>query len=247
MLDYGPFCYLDVEKTGSTFIREFLRRHVAIPEVNGSKHKTVGWSFGEPKDRFFFISCREPLDSYVSLYRFGLDGRGGMYHRITAKPGMDNVYDGSPEGFERWLRFVLDPNSYGSFVHSYGRRQARIYGLMTHRYLRLSLRFGDMRCRMIGTRKQMLATYRANKLHDAIVRNESLTEDLAVVLRSHLRPYLRDADAALAELSGKPERLNASTPASEFLAAFEDQQLLQLLVEREWFYYDQLGYERPAI
>jgi hypothetical protein len=247
VLDYGAFCYLDVEKTGSSFVRQFLRRHVAIRERDGSKHKPAGWSFGEPADKFFFISCRSPLSSYESLYRYGMEGRGGLHDRISAIAAMDNIYDGSPEGFARWLRFVLDPASHGRIARSFGRRQARIYGLMTHRFLRLSFRFGDLRCRMLGSREQVLTSYHARKLHSAIVHNENLAGDLAEVVRGHLTPYLRDVDSALTELSGEVERVNISTQSVDFSAALEDPGLLQLLVEREWFFYDQLGYERPVV
>lgn len=246
MLDYGAFCYLDVEKTGSSFIRQFLRQHVALREGNGAKHRPVGWSWGEPADKFFFISCRSPLSSYESLYRYGVDGRGGLHDRISAIPGMDNVYDGSPEAYVRWLRFVLDPASHGRIARFYGHRQARIYGLMTHRFLRLSFRFGDLRCRTFGSREDVLAAYRTRKLQGAVVRNEKLAGDLAEVIRAHLAPFLRDADAALAELSGEIERVNTSGQTADLSAAAREAGLLDLLEEREWFFFDQLGYARSG-
>ena len=246
MLDYGLFCYLDVEKSGSTFIRRFLRKHVAIPELRGAKHRAAPFFSRRARNKLFFISCRDPLSSYISLYRFGMEGKGGLHDRISVLPEMSAVYDGTPEAFERWLRFVLDPASSAKIARSFGKRQARLYGLMTHRFLRLSFRSWDLRYRLLGSREQVIEHYRSKRIHSAIVRNENLAGDLAEIVRDHLEPYLRDPDEALSELAGEAEKVNASRKSSRFMSALGNSELLEMVSEREWFFQDCLGYAPPS-
>ena len=75
MDDFGRIIYLDVEKTGSTFISKFLQENMACQRVRKVKHGRIGNDF--KKDSFYFISVRNPLSQYLSLYRYGCGGKGG--------------------------------------------------------------------------------------------------------------------------------------------------------------------------
>ena len=118
MDDFGTFCYLDVQKTGSTYVGQFLRECSRIPVLMSDKHATisgngVGNLFGlirKPgcysRDTFYFNSVRNPFKYYASLYNYGCDGRGGLYSRFQ-KVKRDDLYDGTREGFYGWLDHLL--------------------------------------------------------------------------------------------------------------------------------------------
>ena len=81
MDDFGRIIYLDVEKTGSTFISKFLQENMACQRVRKVKHGRIGNNF--KKGSFYFISVRNPLSQYLSLYRYGCGGKGAIYESLA--------------------------------------------------------------------------------------------------------------------------------------------------------------------
>ena len=55
-------------------------------------------------EMFYFITIRHPYDLYSSLYRYGLDGRGGVYKGLK-ELGKSTVY----ASFDSFIEFVADP------------------------------------------------------------------------------------------------------------------------------------------
>jgi len=64
------------------------------------------------------MTIRDPYDYYFSLWRYGLDGKGGVYENLTAFfPRLSSRIYGevSPEAFSAFLDFVLNsPTRYPS-------------------------------------------------------------------------------------------------------------------------------------
>ena len=58
MQEFQSFVYLDLQKTGSTFIADLLQRHCKELQVRFSKHSRVGQ--GYDGNKFYFISVRNP-------------------------------------------------------------------------------------------------------------------------------------------------------------------------------------------
>lgn len=75
MLSTSEWIYLDLEKSGCTFLRAALQRLFA-PEcfVNMRKHSLMSHEVGLPK----IMTIRHPCEYYFSLWRYGLDGHGGF-------------------------------------------------------------------------------------------------------------------------------------------------------------------------
>ena len=79
MLKTKNWIYLDLEKTGCTFIRDKLLK--LYPEKffeENKKHSLQLNKVDVPK----IITIREPESYYFSLWSYGIDGRGGFFDLI---------------------------------------------------------------------------------------------------------------------------------------------------------------------
>ena len=136
MMEYPNFVYLDARKTGSSFVRLFLCKYAKGPAIQSNAHKAISTY---DKNKYYFITCRDPLDQYLSLYSYGCTGLGTLRRRLEREDKAD-WYDGSPAGFSAWLNFTLDPCN-ASFVGTENYAQsgaAQLVGLQTYRLLWLS-------------------------------------------------------------------------------------------------------------
>ena len=108
MLSTSDWIYLDLEKSGCTFMRAILQELYASDcFVEARKHSLMLNEVVLPK----IMTIRCPHEYYFSLWRYGLDGRGGFFQRISRLfPGLSRkMYeDGTPESFGRFLDFVLN-------------------------------------------------------------------------------------------------------------------------------------------
>src|ERR1051326_8183545 len=108
MHEFETFVYLDLQKTGSTFIMHLLRRFSSERELINNPHASVGKRYDAHK--FHFISVRNPVDQYLSLYAFGCGGVGTLYNKMR-KAGYDHLYNGTWAGFRNWIDLILDPEN----------------------------------------------------------------------------------------------------------------------------------------
>lgn len=77
--------FLELQKTGGTHIRKLLERYTDGHVVR--KHNRVPSPL---PDRFVFGSVRNPWDWYVSLWAYGVGGKGAIRGRTTR--GIDHLY-----------------------------------------------------------------------------------------------------------------------------------------------------------
>ena len=252
MLDFGKFCYLDVQKSGSTFVREFLTRHITLPPGYTLKHAPLSMQHPQPpKDKLFIISVREPLDTYLSLYHFGGSDAGGVREVLReslSEAEITALYDGSREGFYRWLDFMLTPTASALF----GRLpELQPCGLLTWRFLRLALHCGEEQLAGCRDAAAISAVWRQNKLHGPVLRNETLNQDLAELVQGALAPWVKDVAAALAELAELDDHGGKRVNASDYQgwqrrdSASRTElpdELRAKLAQQEWFFAAELGY-----
>ena len=245
MHDFGKFCYLDVQKTGSTFISRFLKRHAAIPLVAYEKHRRVHLKEQLADGKFFFISVREPLDCYKSLYSYGVKKRGAAFQNISsAHADAAKFYDGTPEGFSNWLRFLLDPQN-GAIFGLRPEHEAKLFGVMTFRFLSLSFFRPARILADAADLTGLIGHYEKSRLHSAIVKNETLNHDLAALVEGPLRPFIKQPQKAAAELRSTGKKINESGRPDAIGDFVLEGDLLERLYEREKFLYDVIGYPRP--
>ncbi len=69
MKEYDNIAYLDLQKTGSTVIQNVLRNVLAEKYLWRKPHSTLAEKLNRSK--VYFISVREPLSLYISLFNFG--------------------------------------------------------------------------------------------------------------------------------------------------------------------------------
>jgi hypothetical protein len=205
---FHSLVYMDVEKSGSTYVSQFLRDFLDDDEVAFRKH--VELEDRPPAGRLHVISVRDPLDTYLSLYSYGCQGKGGLSGTIR-QAGFGHLYDSTPQGFDRWLDVVLDPGRAAILnPRSYARSGvAGHIGLLSFRVARLSSPRALRWMRAVSSTDEFLAAYREHAVADVVLHNETLVHDLAALVRREDLAWRPDREAALAALAAK-DRLNTS-------------------------------------
>jgi hypothetical protein len=243
MLEYESFVYLDIQKTASTFILALLQTQCRETLVREKRHR--GMDADCDRSKFYFISVRDPLDAYLSLYSFGCEKSGGLRENLRRRE-LGDLYDGTLDGFERWLALVLRPRKaalLGSRYAGMG-RIAELAGYQSYRYLKLALPDANAILTACETESDVRAAYATHKLPGFIVRYESLIADLGSLIQGPLRHAMTDLDAALRYLQTAPvinpsRRIDAN--ARDFTLK---KRLRERLYEREWFLGEIAGYGR---
>jgi hypothetical protein len=197
--------YLQLQKTACTTIGSVL-----IDFFDGRQVDPPHAPLSGPRDsRFFMGSVRNPWDYYVSLWAYGCAGKGGLHQWVTHrfwKPAALHLPDPRPLGrsmvkpvgawrrlyadardvelFRRWIARVHDPRHAHEAEGTYGTAPMRgVAGLATYRYCQLYVdnMSAVMQCRDDAALERTVA---AGYLPDAMVRMESLTDELLAALRS---------------------------------------------------------------
>lgn len=215
MLEFETVCYLENQKTGSTFVEAFLRQHLDEPLLRYAKHKPARI---RKAGKFYFTNVRDPLDLYMSLFNYGLDGYGRVLERAKIV-GRHDFYAEGIAGFDRWLAFVLSP-AFAPVLPKYQPRAGE-FGLATWRLKRLT---------HFNFRREAPAI-------DAVLRYEALRADLKAVAEAHLSHALRDPAAALAWIEDyRP--VNASTRRDRGAPPALSPATLATLIDRDRYVYE---------
>ena len=233
MHDFGRIVYLDMEKTGSTYVSKFLQQTCNLPEVRYEKHVPVRDSFSHTA--FYFITIRHPLSLYSSLYRYGLDGRGGVFHRLE-RNNLLKVYS----DFDEFLNFVLSPENALALGGGYTPDIARNIGFMSFRFLKLSLQYPLRNIDWYIARKNSLWKFAfptsVMKLQQQFItqleiKNENLQDELAHFALERFPEYF-DETLVRAFLS-ESERSNESKTKASQLDVALSKNVLKTLKSRE--------------
>lgn len=242
MYAFKSFVYLDAPKTGSSFICSILRKFIAEEEEQKEPHVPFKGTYSS--DKFHFISVRNPLDQYISLYSFGCESKGALFACLHSQQ-LEGLYDGTWKGFLGWLDFVLDPQNARYIPAHYKKlgKLRRIVGYQSSRVLCLAMRDGGRSLAECETREDVTAAYAAARIPDYVVRYESLRADMENLLCTRLRDSVSDMDAALAFI-----RENRARNSSNRVDRFEQNPGLgkrreAFLWEREWPMQAFFGYQ----
>jgi hypothetical protein len=228
VIEFETFCFLQNHKTGCTLVETFLRAHCSEDIVRYEKH----WAPPARRPgKFHFVGVREPLDTYLSLFNYGLDGRGEIFLRFNAA-GLGTLYARGIEGFAAWLHRVLDPAASASLYPPGCQWMAAESGLLTARFLRLAIP-GSQR----GPGGNWAVRLAGPDAVDAVLRYENLVPQLRDLACGPLRHAFVHLDAALEWLAAPP-RINASQRRDRSTAPQVPAELRALLAERERLLYD---------
>ena len=223
MHDYGPLVYLDLQKTGSSYVSRFLRFSCLLNEKKFEKHACIREDFNE--DTSYFITVRNPLTLYSSLYRYGLDRRGGVFNRLR-KRGLESTY----KSFERFFEFCFSPKNAESLGSGYNKKIAKQIGFVSFRYLRLSLQYPNKKINAQLNKGKALVDLKSDFITSHIFKNDVLNDEL-LRLSTELYPQYFDVDKATDFLNSKP-RVNASRTQHKDLS-LDSSELLKIMESKE--------------
>src|SRR3712207_5116817 len=206
MMEFETFVLLENQKTGSSYLMEFFRRHSRERLVRLQKHATIKGD--HDRSKIYLTSVRSPVSLYVSLFNFGLTGRGRAQWRLSKK-GHGGLYGRSPQHFERWVEFVLDPANHEVNGRGYGEAVASILGFLSFRFLTHAVADGAEKLRACDGPDAVRALYAKDRLVGHVLRNENLSADLRALVTGPLRHAIREVDAAIAYID-EDRRVNKS-------------------------------------
>lgn len=242
MHEFTTFAYLDLEKTGTTFVSRMLSQFAREECIYKHHHRPAPADY-DPR-KFYFISVRNPLDSYLSLYSFGCQGKGKVYNHFDKK-GLDHLYDSTLDGFSEWLRHVIKPKNAISLGDGYHRvangRIAKLMGFQSFRFLRLAIPDPETLLDDVRTPEDIRAVYEKHKLPNFTVRHETFVDDLCTLVSGPLAHAFPDQAETL-DYIRHTEPVNASERV-DALEKFEIPPGLKArLAGREWLAAEVLGY-----
>lgn len=196
--------YLELQKTGSTHIKQLLKTVLDEEIILIGKHNTISEVQKKleinTEDKLIIGNIRNPWDWYVSLWAYGCMGKGEIYNntakirlrRILKNPRhlfypkriWQNVYQDSdnPEHFRKWIRLIL--TNAGQYIGN-GYKQSPVSdtaGLFTYRYLKLYTDDFHHSQRQLHTYSEMQRYEKQYNILDYVIKNETLVSDLKNIL-----------------------------------------------------------------
>jgi len=224
MHDFGPFAYLDLHKTGSSYISKFLSECSTCDEIYFKKHHWVTDNFHA--DKFYFISIRRPIDMYSSLYRFGKDGKGSVFNQLKRSCNL-NAYD----SFESFLTFFLDSKNADFLGYGYRQDIAKEMGFMSFRFLKLSLHYPMQKINQTLQSGEKLRGLEQRFITKLEIKNEELNHGLRVLSENILPQYFNQVSVDKFLLTSP--KINASKRPPESIDLNISNKIIGLLEEKE--------------
>lgn len=230
MLEFDTFCFLQNQKTGCTYIESFLRKFCSEGIVRYEKHRAPPV---RKEDKFYFASVREPLDAYLSLYNYGLDGKGELLIKLV-KLGRRDLYSRGIAGFEDWLDFVLGMEAGGGSA----------IGLMSYRFLRLAAFGFEKNAATDWSLQQVDDYYQKNRLLDAVIHYENMQQELTQLVQGPLAHVFANKEQALRWIQ-EDKRINTSTRRDKSEQVVLSEAVRKKLQSRESWLYQNFYPEQP--
>ena len=244
MQEFENVAYFDLQKTGSTTIKKALRAILDEPLLYRSVHDGPREDYDPSKPSF--VSIREPVSLYISLFNFAtMERMGGLYNRMR-RSGQEGFYEPSVKAFERWVEFVLDPENADSLNKEYARHAPRAaIGLLSFRLLLVSMpnAHETMESNRFSDRDAIRALFGRRVWRDH-VRIENLGGDFfAFLKRNEARLKLKEPLPDEADFIARLPRRNASGKIAGLSRESVSAALMQRVREREWLLYEAFGYD----
>ena len=216
MHDFGKIVYLDLHKTGSTYVSAFLKSCCLLTENKFRKHDWIREDYDS--NNFYFISIRHPLSLYSSLFRYGLDGKGDVWNGLRKSNNL-SVYS----SFNSFVEFCIDESNANLLGYGYNQAYARHIGFMSFRFLKLSLQFPHMKINHTLKTKGNIEELYNLRITNLEIKNEDLVDELRVLAREIHPKYFRQD--TVNDFLSKAKRLNASSTKFEKIEGLSDMTL----------------------
>jgi len=93
------FIFLELQKTGGSHILRLLSQ-LTDGDTSGKHNRLLL----QDKDKFIFGSIRNPWDWYISLWAYGVSGKGAIRRHVTHKNNIDYYYKLLPKSMgKNWI------------------------------------------------------------------------------------------------------------------------------------------------
>jgi hypothetical protein len=171
MYDYGRLVFLDNQKTGSTYVSQFLQECCVLEHVKSHKHRAVRNDFRA--DAVYFSTVRHPVDLYISLFQYGCERRGSTFKALR-QIGRGGLYKSMP----RWLNFILNEENAAVFADGYEQFAPLGIGVMSYRAMRITLRQPTVTLAAATSYDQLIDIWSKKNIATHIFRQESLNASL---------------------------------------------------------------------
>lgn len=246
MHEFENIAFLDQQKTGTTTIVKALRLLLDETEIHSDIHGPVPRGFDKTKK--CFVSVREPVSLYISLFKFGAGSRGTLFSKMR-KRGLSDYYEPSLESFEDWLAYVLDPANANSLGREYAAScQAERIGMLTFRLINMSIPKSLSRMEEFSNRTKLERVFERRHVYSEYVRTERLYEDLFAVLRHWESGIKLKAPLTTVEdMIDKIKTRNVSQKIEGLSVQNVSPKLRDLVRQREWLLYKTFGYDQNPL
>jgi hypothetical protein len=254
----GPkIIYLELLKTGCTYIRELLDSLVDGELVD--KHNLIK---NVPADQTANLSSkvkvgniRNPWDWYVSLWSFGCMSKGSLYHRLATLKHSSfykktpsaylltrewkAVYTDSsdPKLFQKWLKMIFDKKKNMKLPGFSSCPISDFAGLMTFNYLRLYTWDFHNYWKSIKDIELLKKADKEKNFIDFFIKMENLDQDF-IELMKKIGMSDQEIESMVKPLLGK--KVNESK-RKDYHFYYNDESM-NLVAEREKYILEKHGY-----
>jgi hypothetical protein len=242
-----------MHKTGCTHIAKLLSQIFSGQQIG--KHNTAPSEL-IATGSYFVSSIRNPWDWYLSLWTYGVQGKGRLWQDLTHSSERNGflseseltpwrgVYDDieNVESFRRWLKMIQNPDNSSLLGEDYSRTIAPYFcGLMTYRHLYLCCQ--NTKNLLIPSNiydfNALQQFYNENYYINFIVHQERLNDELQAAIEN-IRP-LTPSEKSLIHYAKK-----TNTSRREYsLAEYYDDETCNLVANRERIIVEKFGYMPP--
>lgn len=242
------FVFIELHKTGCTHILHILGE-LLDGELIGKHNQASPNLF--INGRVFLGSIRDPWEWYTSLWAYGCDKKGLLFHRVTLgskdrKKWIDTYRDvNDANAFRIWLSMMHDTKYINDIGEGYSNCSVnRFCGLMTFRFLNLF-------CTKVGEREKLneLSSFEQSKNYEGrncfinhFIRNENLEADLFNGLENFGQPISNEIKSTVMSKSRTNTSSRKHGPGYYYDIASE-----QLIAQRERVIIDKFKYQAPSL
>lgn len=192
MYKINGMVFLDLHKTGSSHIQKLMEKYIYQEDVFFKKHASVKSRY-EPS-AIYFLSVRDPLEQYLSLFKYGLSENGNLYNSLK-KIGKHDLYSKKDaEGFFEWYSFISSYESVGLLGEGYSdyKEHHDYMGFFSYRLLKLAFRNIKNALRDVRCKEDIEKAISERSIVNFYVRNECLEDDFMKVLDACSSPCFID-------------------------------------------------------
>lgn len=227
MHDFGPLVYLEMQKSGSSYVNHFLKECCTLTEIKHDKHGSIKKDYDA--NNFYFITIRHPLDLYSSIYRYGLDRRGGLYNALN-RNNSTTCY----KSFDSFVQFLLDPHNAKVLDRNdprkgYSENIAEQMGFMSYRFMKLSLRHPRSKIKNALESGKELIELERKFITDLEIKNEELNQGLKLLATEKFPEYF-DKTSVNKFLKNR-DKINASKTLASNLAPLPETTYSKLMAK----------------